>query len=65
VLDYVSAFRHVRLEIDGDDLRAAGVPQSPAVGRALTGTLARKLDGEVAGREQELRVALELAGGGR
>lgn len=62
ILGYMSGLRHVRLEIDGDDLRAAGVPQSPVVGRALAGTLARKLDGEVAGREQELRMALELAG---
>jgi hypothetical protein len=37
------------------------MPQSPALGRALEQTLARKLDGEVDGRGDELRVALEIA----
>jgi tRNA nucleotidyltransferase (CCA-adding enzyme) len=63
VLEFVSRLRGVRLEIDGSDLRAEGVPESPALGRALEATLARKLDGEVAGREDELRTALALARG--
>lgn len=58
---YVEEWRKVRLEIDGDDLIAAGVPQGPAVGRGLEEALRRKLDGEVAGREEELAVALEAA----
>jgi tRNA nucleotidyltransferase (CCA-adding enzyme) len=62
VLDFVARLSGVRLEIDGGDLLAAGVSESPAIGRALEATLARKLDGEVQGREQELRCALELAG---
>ena len=37
------------------------MPESPAVGRALRETLRRKLDGEVSGREEELRTALALA----
>lgn len=61
VLRYTSDLRSVRLEVTGDDLRDAGVPESPAIGRALEGTLRRKLDGEVSGREQELRAAIELA----
>lgn len=61
VLDYVSRLRAVRLEIDGNDLLAAGLAESPALGRALDATLARKLDGEVHGRDEELRVALEIA----
>jgi tRNA nucleotidyltransferase (CCA-adding enzyme) len=61
VLRYVSQLRSVRLEVTGDDLLAAGVPESPAVGRALAEVLRRKLDGQVAGREEELRLALELA----
>lgn len=65
VLRFLSELRGARLEITGDDLVAAGVPPSPAVGRALRETLRRKLDGELAGRDAELRVALELAGGGR
>jgi tRNA nucleotidyltransferase (CCA-adding enzyme) len=51
----------VRLEIGGDDLLAAGVPEGPAVGHALEETLRRKLDGLVAGREDELQTALGLA----
>ena len=53
----------MRLEVTGDDLVAAGVPQSPALGDALGETLRRKLDGEVAGRDEELRLAIELAKG--
>jgi tRNA nucleotidyltransferase (CCA-adding enzyme) len=56
---FLDDLRHVRLEITGDDLLAAGVPQGPEVGERLRRTLDRKLDGEVAGREQELAAALE------
>lgn len=65
ILRYVSELQGVRLEITGDDLVSAGVPASAAVGRALERTLALKLDGEVAGRDEELRAALELARGER
>ena len=61
VMLWVSELRGVRLEISGADLLAAGVPEGPALGRALDETLARKLDGLVAGREQELETALALA----
>jgi tRNA nucleotidyltransferase (CCA-adding enzyme) len=61
VLRYLSDLRDVRLEVTGDDLVAAGVPQSPAVGVALEETLRRKLDGEVSGREDELALALSIA----
>jgi tRNA nucleotidyltransferase (CCA-adding enzyme) len=55
---YLSEWRSVTLEIDGEDLIAAGVPQGPAVGRGLSGALRRKLDGEIAGHEEELAAAL-------
>lgn len=58
---WLTEWRSVKLEIDGADLIAAGVPQGVAVGRGLEEALIRKLDGEVSGREQELRVALEAA----
>ena len=48
----------MRLEITGEDLLAAGVPECPALGRALEETLRRKLDGHVSGRDEELRTAL-------
>jgi tRNA nucleotidyltransferase (CCA-adding enzyme) len=58
---YVSEWRLVDLEIDGDDLLEAGIPEGPAIGRGLAAALRAKLDGEVSGREDELRVALEVA----
>jgi len=58
---YVSEWREVRLEITGEDLKAAGVAEGPAVGRGLDEALGRKLDGEISGREEELRVALDAA----
>jgi tRNA nucleotidyltransferase (CCA-adding enzyme) len=61
ILRWVTDLSHVRLEIGGDDLIAAGVAPGPGLGRALEETLKRKLDGEVSGRDEELRVALELA----
>jgi tRNA nucleotidyltransferase (CCA-adding enzyme) len=61
ILRWVTDLRGVGLEISGDDLLAAGVPEGPAVGRALEETLRRKLDGIVAGRAAELETALQLA----
>lgn len=63
VLRYTADLRDVTLEITGDDLVSAGVPSSPAIGRALQETLRRKLDGELSGREAELRSAVERARG--
>jgi tRNA nucleotidyltransferase (CCA-adding enzyme) len=59
--DYVREWRHVRLEVDGEDLLAAGVPEGPAVGRGLSAALDAKLDGEASGRDDELRIALAAA----
>jgi tRNA nucleotidyltransferase (CCA-adding enzyme) len=61
VLRYVSDLRNVRLEIGGEDLIAAGVPESAAIGHALEEALRRKLDGEVSGRDEELEAALAAA----
>ena len=63
IAHYVEGLRSVRLAIGGDDLIAAGAEPSPALGRALEETLRRKLDGQVVGREDELRVALALVRG--
>lgn len=60
---YMAEWRFVGLEIDGEDLIAAGVPEGPAVGAGLAEALRRKLDGEVDGREAELEVALAAARG--
>ncbi|MEA2397858.1 MAG: hypothetical protein QOK25_1414 [Thermoleophilaceae bacterium] len=61
ILRFLADLRDVHLEVTGDDLVAAGVPSSPAIGRALDETLRRKLDGEVSGRDDELRMALDIA----
>jgi tRNA nucleotidyltransferase (CCA-adding enzyme) len=58
---WLERFRHVRLEITGADLLAAGVPEGPAVGRGLRAALDAKLDGLAVGRKWELSVALEAA----
>ncbi len=58
---YMSEWRSVGLEIDGEDLLAAGVPQGRAVGHGLKEALIRKLDGEISGRDQELETALAAA----
>ncbi len=46
------------LLIGGADLRQAGVPEGPEIGRALAATLARALDGELTDRERQLEFAL-------
>jgi tRNA nucleotidyltransferase (CCA-adding enzyme) len=58
---WLSDLRHVKLEIRGEDLLAAGVPEGPAIGRGLAAALAARLDGRVRGREQELAAAVEAS----
>ncbi|MBI4898837.1 MAG: CCA tRNA nucleotidyltransferase [Actinobacteria bacterium] len=53
--------RDDHLRISGTDLLAAGIPEGPAIGRALAATLALTVDGEVEGREQQLQRAVEIA----
>jgi tRNA nucleotidyltransferase (CCA-adding enzyme) len=60
---YLAEWRGVALEIDGEDLVRAGIPEGPAVGRGLQAALRAKLDGEISGREQELATALGAARG--
>jgi tRNA nucleotidyltransferase (CCA-adding enzyme) len=60
---YAAEWRHVGLEITGDDLLEAGVPEGPAIGHGLEAALSGRLDGELSGREEELRVALAAARG--
>ena len=56
---WLDDLRHVRLQISGDDLRAAGVAEGPELGRRLEAVLDMRLDGALgAGREAELRAAL-------
>jgi tRNA nucleotidyltransferase (CCA-adding enzyme) len=59
---WLERLRHVRLEIGGRDLQAAGVPQGPLIGEALRGALAAKLDGRASGAGEELAEALRIVG---
>ncbi len=61
--DYAQKWREVRLEITGDDLVAAGIPEGPEIGHGLEAALSGKLDGELSGRDEELRIALAVARG--
>jgi tRNA nucleotidyltransferase (CCA-adding enzyme) len=60
---YAGEFRHVGLEITGDDLIQAGIPEGPMIGHGLEAARSGKLDGELSGRDEELRVALAAARG--
>lgn len=56
---WISELRHVRLQIGGEDLLAAGVAAGPELGRRLRAALDARLDGTIApGREAELAAAL-------
>ena len=55
---WLDELRHVKLDIGGADLMAAGIPQGPEIGRRLSAALAKKLDGEAPTREEQLAVAL-------
>jgi tRNA nucleotidyltransferase (CCA-adding enzyme) len=58
--DYFARLKDVRLEINGEDLIALGLAESPRVGEVLGEIRRRKLNGELGGREQELAAAREL-----
>ena len=60
---YAAQWRHTKLEITGEDLLAEGIPEGPAIGRGLEAALSGKLDGEISGRDEELRIALAVARG--
>lgn len=61
--EWLERLRGIRLEIDGRDLLAAGMPQGPALGQGLKAALAAKLDGRARGREEEIQAALESMAG--
>jgi tRNA nucleotidyltransferase (CCA-adding enzyme) len=58
---YLTAWRKIKLEIDGGDLIAAGIEQGPAIGRGLRAARTKKLEGEIRGRDEELTTALAAA----
>jgi hypothetical protein len=56
--EWLDGWRHVTLEIRGEDLLAAGIAPGPAIGAALRAALASKLDGRARDRHEELRAAI-------
>lgn len=60
---WLGELRHVTLEISGDDLLAAGAEPGPAIGQGLAVALDLTLNGEIAGREQQLDAAMNEARG--
>jgi tRNA nucleotidyltransferase (CCA-adding enzyme) len=57
---YFDHLRNVRLDVDGDDLAALGLFESPRVGEVLAELRRRKLNGELDGRAAELAAARNL-----
>jgi tRNA nucleotidyltransferase (CCA-adding enzyme) len=55
---WLDTLQHTRLDIDGADLIAAGVPQGPDIGAGLRAALQAKLDGRASGAREELEAAL-------
>lgn len=61
VATYLSHLRDVRVDIRGEDLVRAGVPQGPRVAAGLRAALRAKLDGEAPDAGRQLETALAAA----
>ncbi len=53
---YLDELRHVKCELDGEDLLRMGAPQGPIIGRLLTELKHARLDKVVVNRKQEERL---------
>jgi tRNA nucleotidyltransferase (CCA-adding enzyme) len=61
---WLHELRHVRLQITGDDLRAAGIAEGADLGRRLQAVLDRRLDGALPDdRDAQLEAALAIGPG--
>lgn len=56
-----SQLRHVRAEIDGNDLKAMGIPRGPVYSEILASLRSARLDGLTRDREQDLSLAIHIA----
>lgn len=63
VSQFLTRLQHEKLDINGDDLRAMGLPPGPAYGRVLQHVLAAKLDGHAPTRTVQLECAYTLVQG--
>jgi tRNA nucleotidyltransferase (CCA-adding enzyme) len=57
---YLTAWRHVRSELTGDDLLGLGMTPGPQMGAALARLRAARLDGLVTARTQEIELVRRL-----
>lgn len=53
IVDYAARLRHITPHVDGETLKALGLPPGPAFGRILRALRAAWLDGEVSSVEEE------------
>jgi tRNA nucleotidyltransferase (CCA-adding enzyme) len=61
VKDWLERQRHLDLELTGNDLLAAGVPEGPEIGERLEEAYIQLLEGRIEpGRESELKAALDV-----
>ncbi len=59
---YLLADRHVKLAIDGDDLKRLGIPAGARMKQVLDEVLGALIDGKVKHKEQQLKYAKALGG---
>lgn len=57
---YVTHLREVRIEIDGNDLKQVGIAPGPVYQDIFRKVLGAKLNGEIADKEDEIKLALKL-----
>ncbi len=55
--EYLDKIRFVKLEITGDDLTAAGIPEGPVIGQLIDIVTRAKLNGQVRSKRDELELA--------
>ncbi|HXC46382.1 MAG TPA: hypothetical protein VNU24_07230 [Solirubrobacteraceae bacterium] len=61
VIDWLVRQRHLALQLTGDDLLAAGVPEGREIGERLEEAYIQLLEGKIQpGRENEMKAALEV-----
>ncbi len=60
--EYLTVYRFVAPSVDGNDLKALGIPPSGVYGEILKEIKRAKLDHEISSKEEELALAKRIAG---
>ena len=61
--EFHSRLRHIRSELDGDDVIGLGAPQGPLIGQLLNELLERRIDGSISTvREERSHIIRRLSG---